>query len=119
MARKPKKIPTNEAKDGTIQKLRNRVKRLEKENHRLKSELNAYDQAWKKTLRFISDESKEIKLEDLINAAKEDKTLKETKKEVLPNCSKCLSDNVHTSEITIGTMIICRDCSHTEVKKKK
>jgi predicted nuclease with TOPRIM domain len=118
VARKPKKIPDEkQAKDGTVQKLRTRIKRLEKENHRLKSELNAYDQAWKKTLKYISDETKQIKLEDLIDAAKSDKNLKQTKREVREVCGKCLSDNVSKTPIPGGRhSVYCNDCEHRVVK---
>lgn len=120
MGRKPNKVPDDrQAKDGQIQKLRTRVKRLEKENSRLKSELNAYDQAWKKTLRYISDETKQISLDDLINAAKDDKSLKETKKEVQPACKNCLSTNVQVTKIPGGRKsVFCEDCEHREVEKE-
>ena len=38
---------TKEAKDGEIDKLKRRIRKLEKENKRLKSELNTYDIVFK------------------------------------------------------------------------
>ena len=116
---KPKKVPKREEKDGELQKLKTRVKRLEKENDRLKSELNSYEQAFKNTSKFLRDNTKEISLEALIKAAKEGASLKQVKDtEFKRVCKYCMSDNVHVSDIPTGKMILCRDCSKTNIEKK-
>ena len=116
---KPKKVPKREEKDGELQKLKNRVKRLEKENDRLKSELNSYEQAFKNTSKFLRDNTKEISLDALIKAAKEGASLKQVRDSELKRvCKFCMSQNVHVSEVPSGKLVLCRDCSKTNIEKK-
>ena len=115
--KKPLKIPNNEAKDGTVQKLNKRIKRLEKENSRLKSELNAYDQAFKKTTKFLKDHTDQINIDDLIEGAKQNKSLKEVH-EVKPTCPQCLGE-ITAMNTPAGKVIVCKntECEYREVKK--
>jgi predicted nuclease with TOPRIM domain len=112
--RKPLKIPNNEAKDGSLQKANKRIKRLEKENARLRSDLNAYDQAFRKTTKFLKDHTDQISINDLIEGAKQDKSLKEVK----PVCPKCLGE-ISSMTIPAGEVTFCIniECDYREVKK--
>lgn len=69
-------------------KIRNqseRIKQLEREIKRLKSELATLNAAFKKVASYMSDESKLLKVEELIKAANDNKTLKEAKAEYIAN----------------------------------
>jgi ribosomal protein S20 len=70
-----------EAKDGAIGKLKRHIYKLEKENAKLKSELRTYQRAFEKNITFLQEKTGDLSLEDLIEGAKEDLTLKEIKKE--------------------------------------
>lgn len=113
------KNPKKDYKDGELNKLRKRVKRLEKENDRLKSELNSYEQAFKKTTKFLRDNTDEIRLEDLIEAAKNDKSLKQVKeKEVKNMCPICFSELKETV-VTVGIIHTCTKCTYRNLEKVK
>lgn len=116
-----KKEPKKEYKDGEVSRLKKRIKKLEKENYRLKSELNAYEQAFKKTTKFLKDHTDEISLEDLIEAAKQDKSLKEVEEKVKDSnkCPKCGSEVKKLPTSIIGTIITCTSCNYRSVKKGK
>lgn len=109
-----------EYKDGELNKLKKRIKRLISENKRLKSELNAYDQAFKKTTKFLKDNTKEISIEKLIEAAKSNKSLKEVRTEVEEEdkCPRCTSD---TKKVPFrdGHVVVCinEHCKFRHVKK--
>lgn len=60
--------------------LRQKIKEQEREIKRLKAELKTLNDAFKKSAKFMSDESKELTTEELIKAAKNHQTLKEAKK---------------------------------------
>lgn len=114
-----KKEPRKDYKDGELNKLKNRIKRLEKENNRLKSELKAYDQAFKKTTKFLKDHTDEISLEDLIEAAKDGKSLKEV--EEVPNvqnlCPRCFSPIKKLQKSKVGEIVVCTKCDYRTVVK--
>ena len=114
--KKPLKIPNNEAKDGTVQKLKKRIKRLETENSKLKSELRSYDRAFKKTTKFLKGQTNDVSLNDLVKGAKEDKSLEEVK--AIPVCTMC-SGEVFQLNSPAGVVSFCRniECEYREVKK--
>lgn len=112
-----KKEPRKEYKDGELNRLKKRIKKLEKENERLKSELNSYDQAFKKTTKFLKDHTDDISLEDLIQAAKNDKSLKEVQN-VKNLCPICLSDVKINNVPKVGNIITCTKCSYRTVEKE-
>lgn len=116
---KPKKVPVKEAKDGEVQKLKRRIKRLETENRKLKSELNAYDQAFRKTKDFLIDSQDEFSVEETIQAAKSAKSLRVMQKRVKITCRKCLSVDVTESTFNLGKMVICKntECGYVEIRK--
>ena len=116
---KPKRVVVKEAKDGTVQKLRNRIKKLENENKRLKSELAAYDQAFRKTTRFLRDHTDEISLYELIKAAKEDKSLKQVENKTETVCPKCLSPGLKNIPSPAGKVVVCSNimCNYRRVEK--
>lgn len=116
---KPNKIPQKEEKDGEIKKLKNRIRRLQKENNKLKSELKTYDQYFKKTQNFVNEHTKEFSVFELIEAAKTQKNLKEMKmeKDIESVCPVCFSKNVKVDTLPFGKITICKDCSHTKIKK--
>ena len=107
-----------EYKDGELNKFKRRIKRLESENKRLKSELNAYEQAFKKTTKFLKDHTDDISLEELIKAAKEDKSLRDVEEENAAKkaCPKCLSE-LKIIKYPIGTLISCTKCDYRSMEK--
>lgn len=117
---KPKKVIVKEAKDGNVQKLKNRIRRLEKENKKLKSDLGSYEQAFKKTTKFLKDNTDEISLEELIKAAKENKSLKEITPEEVRQCPKCASD-LKKLKYPVGTVIVCENnkCDYRSMEKNE
>jgi ribosomal protein S20 len=111
-----------EPKDGEVAKLKRHIHKLEKENNKLKSELKTYEKAFSKNITFLKEKTNDLSLEDLINGAKEDLTLKEIKKDTayrfedLKQRWKCFQCN----EGVLRLMIIpgnryfrkCSMCSH-------
>jgi len=117
-----KKEPKKGYKDSELNKLKKRIYKLEKENHRLKSDLNAYEQAFRKTSRFLRDSLDEISLEDLIEAAKSDKSLKEVKEieeeKVEVRCPICFSDTKVIPMKDDKEVVICNSCSYRTTRSK-
>jgi len=106
-----------EYKDGELNKLKKRIKRLESDKRRLLSELNTYEQAFKNTTKFLKDHTSDFSIEDLIEAAKNDKTLKETeeKKKKDTQCPVCLSE-IKEMSYPAGSIILCTNnlCDYRE-----
>lgn len=107
-----RKEPKKGYKDSELNKLKKRIYKLEKENNRLKSELNAYEQAFRKTSRFLRDSLDEISLEDLIEAAKSDKSLKEVQEEAETRCPICFSDCKTIPMRDNKEVVVCNSCSY-------
>ena len=117
MFNKPKKLPVKEYKDGQTQRLKKRIARLEKEKNELKSQIRAYESAFRDVTKFLRDSTKDISLEDLISAAQRDKSLEEVKQDTIEVCRKCLSEDVKITKVPFGRIVICNDCNHREVIK--
>ena len=112
------KEPKREYKDGELNKLKRRIKRLEAENKRLKSENNAFEQAFKKTTKFLEDHTGDISVEDLIQAAKKDKSLGKVEKEHVEKlCPKCFSKLKELPKSRVGKIIVCTSCEYRKVEK--
>lgn len=113
-----KKEPRKEYKDSELNKLKRRVKRLEAENNRLKSELNSFEQAFKKTTKFLRDHTDDISLEDLIEASKKDKSLGKVEKERAEKvCPKCFSAVKVVDTPKVGKVVVCTNCDYRGVEK--
>ena len=68
------------------------------------------EKALERNMKFLKGSVEDVSVEELIAAAKEDKTLKEVKVEkVCPNCG---SKNLKVMNILGGKIEICPDCSH-------
>lgn len=110
---KPKKIPKSEAKSGNEQKLRNRIRYLERKVKRLEAEKRAYESAFKTTTSFLKDHTEEISLEKLIEGAKKGNSLKEVQEEnQIKECEHCGADDLRR----IGKLVLCMVCK-TNAKK--
>lgn len=103
-----KRMPKKEAKDGETQRLKRRIRRLEKENNKLKSELRSYDQAFKKMTKHIEHFTDDYSVEELIESARASK--KPKKVEVKETCHSCMSTNVFVGSLPFGRLISCQDC---------
>lgn len=113
--------PHKEEKSGEEKRLKNVIKRLERENRQLKSELNTMEAYFKKTQNFVKGYTDDLTAQELINGARTGKKLKEIieVKESEAICSKCGSDNVVISPLPFGEMFSCKmeNCKHVQVKK--
>lgn len=72
--------------DGNKKKIKNqseRIRELEREIKRLKAELSTLNAAFKKAAAYMSDESKLLKVEELIKAADKHQTLQQAKSEFM------------------------------------
>jgi len=77
-----------EAKSGEVQKLKNQVRNLEKKNKLLISKLNTAEKALGQNIKFLKDTTEDISLEVLLDAAKDNKSLKEIEDNKCPQCGK-------------------------------
>lgn len=115
-----KKEPRKDYKDAELNKLKKHNKRLLSENNRLKSELRAYESAFKKTTKFLKDHTDDISLEKLIKAAKDDKSLKKIEEENVNNlCPKCSGDLKQLQKSSVGTIIVCAKCNYRSLRKNE
>ena len=106
---KVKKIPNKEEKSAEVRKLKARNRKLETENKRLVSEIRTLEAAFQKNLKFLKGSTEDVSVEDLIEAAKEDKSLKEVKDEVI-KCPNCEAE-IRPIATRFGKVIACK-CGH-------
>jgi DNA repair exonuclease SbcCD ATPase subunit len=111
MGRKHKDFPEENTSKET--QLRKKVKELESEVRRLKGELKTLNAAFEKTGKFIKDNTDGITVEKMIESIRENKTLREIKKEHV--CPECGSE-VREDKIPIGSIRLClAACGYREV----
>jgi archaellum component FlaC len=104
-----------EAKSAEVQKLKNRIKRLEKDKRELISKLNTLEAAFEKNIKFLKGSTEDVTVEDLIEAAKVNKSLKEVKAD--NQCPKCGSDELKTIKTLFGELDSC-SCGYTNKRVK-
>lgn len=81
-----------EAKSSEVSKLKSHIRRLEKQNRDLISEVKTMEKVLEKNMKFLKGSTEDCTVEDLIEAAKESKTLKEVQHEqTCPKCGKKLT----------------------------
>ena len=97
-------------KSGEIQKLKNRIKNLEKKNKILVSKLNTAEMALEQNMKFLKGTTEDATLEDLLDAAKVNKTYKEVSGDI---CPKCDENELKTIKTLFGTLLSCI-CGYTE-----
>lgn len=81
MGKSKHKEYNKEDKDGEIGKLKKRVRHLEKENDRLKSELRTYESAFNKSVKFLKEKTENFSLDEMIKGAQQEMTLQEIKRD--------------------------------------
>jgi arginine utilization protein RocB len=69
------KYPEKE-KDGEVKRLRDCLKRKQKEIDKLKSELKTYEAAFQKNIQFLKGKTKDLSLKELLEGAKNEDNLK-------------------------------------------
>jgi len=103
-----------EAKSGEVQKLKNRIKNLEKKNKILVQKLNTAERALEHSAKFLKGSTEEFSVEELIEAANDSKTLKEVKDSKCPKCGK---NTLKTMETLFGKLSTC-ECGYMEKEMK-
>ena len=87
MSKKPNRSFDNDKKsDGKVKSLTKALKEKEKHIRQLQSELATLESAFKKAANYMSKESAELSVEELIKASNKNATLEEAKKS-----SQCFS----------------------------
>ena len=84
-----KKLPRKEEKDSRIDRLRNRIRRLEKENERLKQEIKTLEAYRNITNKYIDEELDGVPVEKVIKSVEKHHNLKKVTDEVKPTCPMC------------------------------
>lgn len=113
-----KKIPVKEAKDSEVQKLKNRIKRLEKENARLKSEIKTLEGFRDLTSDYIGGKLDNVPVEKVIRGIEKKQKLSKIQPDVIKEvCQKCLKGELKKVPFRNGVVIICGECQHRETKK--
>lgn len=104
-----------QAKDGEIQKLKNRIKKLEKEKSILVTKLNTAEAALANNIKFLKGSTEDLSVEDLIEAAKTSKNLREIRED---ECPKCKGSELKITKTLFGTLCFC-ECGYTEKRIEK
>lgn len=99
-----------EEKSAEVAKLKKRIRLLEKQKSELISQVKTAEKALERNMKFLKGSVEDVSVEELIEAAKEDMSLKEVKEEkVCPNCG---SRDFKVMTIRGGKIGICPDCTH-------
>lgn len=101
MGRKHKSFPEENDKS---RELRKKIKEQETEIKRLKSELKTLNAAFTKMTAYIKGNLDGVSVEKVVQAAKQDKTMVEIKKE--NSCPDCGAE-VKFSKLPFGKLEIC------------
>lgn len=107
-----------EEKDGQIQRLRNRVRRLERENERLKQEIKTLEAYRNITNKYIDDELDGIPVEKVIKSVEKHHNLAKVKDEIKPVCPMCLNKSMTILGRPDGVMHMCK-CGYKKVIKNE
>jgi hypothetical protein len=118
-----------EEKDGEVGRLKRHIHHLEKENHKLKSELRTYEAAFKKNIVFLKQRTEDLSLEELIKGAEQEFSLQEIKQEKaqkfedLQKKWKCFTCNEGVMKLIIiprgaGTSNYFRKCNNPKCKNR-
>jgi predicted RNase H-like nuclease (RuvC/YqgF family) len=117
---KPKKLPQKEAKDSEVQRLKRRIKRLEKERDQLKSEIKTLESFRDLTIDYVDGKLEGVPVEKVIRGIDKKQKLDKIKKpDVIKEiCTKCLKGELKRVPYRSGVIIICGNCEHRETKKE-
>ena len=117
---KPKKLLVKEEKSGELQKLKRRIKKLEKENARLKSDIRTLEGFREETSRYIDGKLDGVPVERVIRGIEKKQTLKQVKEpEVIKlACPKCISAELKEVAYPGGKLRLCPNCKYREAIKK-
>ena len=64
-------------RDGEIKRLKDALKRKDREIEKLKGELRTYEAAFHKNIQFLKGKTKDLSLQELLEGAKKEQTLKQ------------------------------------------
>lgn len=113
-----KKIPQKkDLKDERLNKLQRRVKRLEKENALLRSEIKTLEAYRDKTNTYIDGELDGVPVEDVIKSVDKKLTLKKVKEKDKNKCTACGNMSLKVMPILNGELNLCGDCGYRKVIK--
>lgn len=90
------------------EKLINRVRNLEKENRRLKSENKTLQKAWYDTEVKLNKEVKDVSLEDVFESIENGIPLKKLRRA----CKECGCKKVRKLDYTDFEIVICGSCGY-------
>ena len=111
---KPKKEPRKEAKDGAVEKLKRRIKRLEKDNDKLKSEVRTLEAYKNLTDTYLEGKLDGVPVERVIQGVKKKDSLRKIKKDkVIVNdaCPRCLTQLIKVP-FRSGVVKLCSNCDY-------
>jgi len=115
-----KKIPQKkDLKDERLNKLQRRVKRLEKENAILRSEIKTLEAYRDKTNTYIGGELDGVSVEDVIKSIEKKLPLKKIKDKDNHKCSACGEMGLKIMPILNGELYLCSKCGYRKVIKNE
>ena len=106
-----KKLPVREAKDGHLEKAKRRIKRLEKENARLKSEVRTLEGFRDVASTYIDGKLDGVPVEKVIKSVQKKMTLKQTSPDVIKECCpECITAELKVLAYPGGKIKVCGNC---------
>ena len=117
---KQKKVPhRKDLKDEKLNKLTRRIKRLEKENAQLRSDIKTLESYRIVTNDYIEDNLDGVPVEKVIRSVDSKVKLKKIKEPVKLCCPKCLDPGLKVIGTLHGKLNLCGNCGYKEVIRKE
>ena len=105
-----------EPKSGELSKLKQRLRKLELENDRLKKEIKTLEGFKTVTSEYINKELDGIPVEKVIRGLEKHSKLKDLKEDIKPACKKCLNTEVTLLGRPDGKRVVmCFKCKTNEI----